>query len=445
MVVAPVLLVVAASVGAVAATSYPAYCAKDMAATKIQPLDAAVARSLQLVQVQVVVRHGARTPWSDRICWDGYDEEWNCNIHELERPEIVALNKTWAASREFEKVYTRGDNVFRGTCNLGQMIDEGHSQQVFNGQHLREAYVGPTGLFHTTDGLDLTNTSDFYFESSDIPRTINSGMIIVDTMLQPSNASTTFDRSSKPVPWHTNDYARSTITPNPAMCPKLKWIDAAWRSSSEYVNWVNSAANTQLERDTKRVLSNYDHATLYDCLMTSKCTDRALPTGIDDDLFRRMTTREESVQIQQYLYNQSAYAQAGMAAYTKRIRDRAIAASRDQGPRFVLSAAHDTTIMPLLAALGGSAWLTEWVPYASHLIFELYANSTSHYVRVLYKGKPLALRGCTTAVCPFESLLDLTSFSIDESICLAPSQPQPALRPASEPSGRIASCVNIHG
>ncbi|RHY31919.1 hypothetical protein DYB32_003041 [Aphanomyces invadans] len=185
-------------------------------------------------------------------------------------------------------------------------------------------------------------------------------------MFQPSNASTTFDRSSKPVPWHTNDYARSTITPNPAMCPKLKWIDAAWRSSSEYVNWVNSAANTQLERDTKRVLSNYDHATLYDCLMTSKyvacfhltwlhlcqphlqkltcalrCTDRALPTGIDDDLFRRMTTREESVQIQQYLYNQSAYAQAGMAAYTKRIRDRAIAASRDQGPRFVLSAGMD--------------------------------------------------------------------------------------------------------
>ncbi|RHY48103.1 hypothetical protein DYB38_010200 [Aphanomyces astaci] len=140
------------------ANAYPAYCAKDMSANKIQPLEPSTARTLQLVQVQVVVRHGARTPWSGKKCWDGYDEEWNCSIRELQRPEIVG-NKTWAASREFEKIYTRGDNTFRGTCNLGQMIDEGYSQQVSNGQHLREAYVGPQGLFKSTEGLDFTNTS----------------------------------------------------------------------------------------------------------------------------------------------------------------------------------------------------------------------------------------------------------------------------------------------
>ncbi|RHY04267.1 hypothetical protein DYB26_010192 [Aphanomyces astaci] len=416
------------------ANAYPAYCAKDMSANKIQPLEPSTARTLQLVQVQVVVRHGARTPWSGKKCWDGYDEEWNCSIRELQRPEIVG-NKTWAASREFEKIYTRGDNTFRGTCNLGQMIDEGYSQQVSNGQHLREAYVGPQGLFKSTEGLDFTNTSDFYFESSDIPRTINSGMvqftkapdivdfIIMDTLFTSTNASSSSIASPSkppPVPWHTNDYARNTITPNPSMCPKLNWIDAHWRQSPEYVRWTRSAANTKLEQDIRRVVTNYDHVTLYDCFMTAKCTDRALPAGIDDDLFVRSTSREESVQIQQYLYNHSAYAQAGMAAYTKRLRDRAVAVTLGNGPRFVLSAAHDTTIMPLLAALGGSAWLTEWVPYASHMIFEVYANATSHYVRVLYQGQPLAIPGCATEVCPFEALLALTAFSIDESICDKP-------------------------
>ncbi|KAF0684966.1 Aste57867_23089 [Aphanomyces stellatus] len=413
----------AITIAAVAAVShaakYPAYCAKDMDANKVQPLKDP--KNLELIQVQLVVRHGARTPWSANRCWDGYNEEWNCSIRQLQRPElkVETANKTLVNSREFEKVYVRGDNVFPGTCNLGQMIDEGYYQQALNGQHLRDAYVGPHGLFQTTDNLVFTNATDIYFESSDIPRTINSGMIIIDTLFPRAT-----NESSKPaVPWHTGDYSHNFVTPNPVLCPKLNWIDQAWRQSSDYQGWLHSAENHQLELDLQKVVRNYDHATLYDCFMTAKCTDRALPAGIDDDLFARTTSREESFQIQQYLYNHSAYARAGMSPLIQRIRTRAILAVAHRAPRFVMTAAHDTTIMPLLGALGGSAWLTEWVPYASHMLFEVYTNKTDYFVRILYQGKPLAIPGCTTEVCPFKAFLDLTEFANDASICRTPAKP----------------------
>ncbi len=61
---------------------------------------------------------------------------------------------------------------------------------------------------------------------------------------------------------------------------------------------------------------------------------------------------------------------------------------------------HDTTLMALLAAIGGATWLTHVVPYTSHLIFEVYQDDTSSdlnkqlYARVLYQGRPLRLPGC---------------------------------------------------
>ncbi|CAK4703543.1 hypothetical protein LEN26_010443 [Aphanomyces euteiches] len=426
-------LVLLASMAALARADYPAYCAKDMNANRVQPLKAT---NVQLIQVQVVVRHGARTPWSGSQCWDGYNEEWNCNIHEIQRPELKSDKEPLIVSREFEKIYTKGDNILAGTCNLGQMIDEGYHQQTQNGAHLREAYVGPRGLFQSTDGLDLTNTSDFYFESSDIPRTINSGMIIIDQIF-PRGVN---DSSKAAVPWHTSDYSRAIVTPNPNVCPKLSWIDAAWRKSDEYVAWTNSPANQQLERDLQKVVSHYSHDTLFDCFMTAKCTDRSLPSGIDDDLFARTTSRESSFQIQQYLYNQSSYARVGMAAYINRIRQRAISATKQQAPRFVLSAAHDTTIMPVLGALGGASWLTEWVPYASHMIFEVYANQTDHYVRILYQGKPLSVPGCSSELCPFSAFLALTEFAADSSICALPtsSNSDPVAAPTTSGTSGIA-------
>jgi hypothetical protein len=55
----------------------------------------------------------------------------------------------------------------------------------------------------------------------------------------------------------------------------------------------------------------------------------------------------------------------------------------------MLYAAHDTTILPLLSALGQHQ--TTWPVFTSHLAFELWVHRGQHYVRVLYDGEPLEL------------------------------------------------------
>jgi hypothetical protein len=62
---------------------------------------------------------------------------------------------------------------------------------------------------------------------------------------------------------------------------------------------------------------------------------------------------------------------------------------RQQGPKLMLFSAHDTTLLPLLSALGQHQ--TAWPAFTSHLAFELWQHKGQFYVRVLHDGEPLRL------------------------------------------------------
>lgn len=59
------------------------------------------------------------------------------------------------------------------------------------------------------------------------------------------------------------------------------------------------------------------------------------------------------------------------------------------GPRLMLYSAHDTTLLPLLTALGQHQ--TTWPGFASHIAFELWQHKGEHHVRVLHDGEALRL------------------------------------------------------
>ena len=67
---------------------------------------------------------------------------------------------------------------------------------------------------------------------------------------------------------------------------------------------------------------------------------------------------------------------------------------RSPDMKFMLSFAHDSTLVRVLAALG--IVLDEWVPYASRIVFELWRKRDSkqdlYYVRILFNGKPITNR-----------------------------------------------------
>ena len=67
--------------------------------------------------------------------------------------------------------------------------------------------------------------------------------------------------------------------------------------------------------------------------------------------------------------------------------------------------AHDSTLVPLLVALGGFDY--KWPPFLADVTFELYSNeeakhSKDYFVKVLYNQKPLKIPGCPSEMCRFD-------------------------------------------
>lgn len=78
------------------------------------------------------------------------------------------------------------------------------------------------------------------------------------------------------------------------------------------------------------------------------------------------------------------------------------------GAKLCLFSAHDTTLLPMLVAMG--VFDNKWPPYAAAIAFELYEEENEGigakrgkgdmFVRVSYNNKPLSIPGCEGVYCP---------------------------------------------
>lgn len=128
------------------------------------------------------------------------------------------------------------------------------------------------------------------------------------------------------------------------------------------------------------------------------CNDIALPDGFTESLFDRTIQQVESREFLKLTYNDAKYAKTSMAPLMNEFLRRMDARVRnvDDAPKLAIVIGHDSTLMPMLAALLGDTWDGKWVPYAAMLVMELYREdgSSRHFVRLLYKGQPLVIPGC---------------------------------------------------
>ena len=144
-----------------------------------------------LEQVQVVARHGARSPaLRECKCWEGYEPWSNCTVSEL---MIETVSKTATVPWYYRKVYDGSPNYLHGDCMSGQLILEGYQQELRNGQLLREAYLeGHLRLFDTRNWSVVE--PEVYIRSDDEQRTLMSGQLIINEMFQVSDPNTLLPR-----------------------------------------------------------------------------------------------------------------------------------------------------------------------------------------------------------------------------------------------------------
>lgn len=167
------------------------YCSHDSInpnARAIPPLTGIQRKRVQsLEQVQVIARHGARSPaLRECKCWRNYQPWNNCNVSEL---MIETISKTVTVPWYYRKVYDGSPNYLHGDCMSGQLLVEGYQQELRNGQLLREAYLERTSdsdllLFQSRNWSEVE--SEVYIRSDDEQRTLMSGQLIVNEMFQVS-------------------------------------------------------------------------------------------------------------------------------------------------------------------------------------------------------------------------------------------------------------------
>lgn len=174
-------------------SSYPYYCSKDIAARSIPVLTATEQSEVtQIQQLQIMMRHGARTPYSLYSCWNDYTVTWNnCNVTTLmlASPSYTSLQRPspWL----FRKLFDGSANYLGGNCLTGQLILEGYLQQEQNGNHLYNAYIdspiNSMKLFNTDVWDEIDTENLIYLRSDNEERTLLSGQVMMHSMFNVRN------------------------------------------------------------------------------------------------------------------------------------------------------------------------------------------------------------------------------------------------------------------
>lgn len=491
--------------------NYPPYCSTPNAVLRreiplLQKTNATGDTSL--LHVSAIMRHGARTPWgNDLNCWSGYHENpatgvWNCNLTAYLSPPpperafeegdelaghsqaMFLFEKRYDALATFSKEqgFAYLSNALNGTCQVGQLIMQGYEQELQNGKFLRKAYVDPAdGAAH----MQLMQLSDkpweqVYYRVDDEARTLMSGQMIFRGMLGPEMQAYFSDNNVYPViPLHTADYDKDVMDPNLQACPRLAEIVEDVKETQAYKDKfvASEEAKTLIafQREVLRLPRADKDMDTIDCLMTTMCTDRPLPDAVNDygagangtsnnsddkygtNLFERLVSFDTEKYTHVLKANDVEFAKVGIGPLWVQIMSTLEPHTKNEpAPTLAVFSGHDTTIMPILAALDPDLWPNqEWPPYASMIVLELHnllddksaaLFPSTFAFRLIYNGKVITpkMTGCPPdlELCDFTVLQDrVDGFDFSDANCQrrSPVLTQPACSSSSEDAGSNSS------
>lgn len=419
----------------------PEYCLKNLNKRKIPPLTAEQrARVSSLEQVQVLIRHGSRTPYKKYSCWEDYTVTWNnCNVTELMIASPSYTDPNRPAPWLFRKLYDGSEDALGGNCYTGQLVSDGYNQEVANGQFLRQAYLeSDLPLFNTTVWTQINTDEEVYLRSDDEQRTLMSGQLLVHGMFNISQQII--------VPWHTGDYNLDQIYPNSNVCPRLDTLEDAIYATPDFVrfNTSNEAQILNYQLDNIWGAGYWSWYYTLDCIMTTLCTDRPLPDGgqtpaqiyMNETIFNRTLAHFEFQYEYLNRYNNSQWAKLAMGNTAWHVRTNLFNVLYNESSslhtntplKFALFSGHDTTIQPFLAAILRENWDGRWPGYASMVTIELYStvesetnpstNELDNYLfRIVYNSEVVSIPECADPLCPVQVLIDALSFGQEYMPC----------------------------
>ncbi|KAJ2826729.1 hypothetical protein FBU31_003365 [Coemansia sp. 'formosensis'] len=389
--------------------------------------------------VQVVVRHGDRTPVhlipNDNTTWtcDGVDED--IYLHGADQPET---NTTGAFKQLIEippwnGKYGYANQVWRGTCDVGQLTDRGKSQHRLLGSKLRGIYVDKLGFL----SAELNNTDEIYARTTNVWRTKNSAESLLGALwpkrgIAPQTA----------IPFHTYPKEIETMYGNTDACGKIGTLVSNITDSEQYQAFLKDQGPLMAKLSGIFGVSGKDWENSWDgyvdVLQARQCHGVELPcsdrASISGKVAPKCATAEDSVQVMRNSHYEWAFKYRDHPLshnYVRLVIGSLLGTLKDQvqehiagktgNLKFALYSGHDTTVAPLVAMLQASNKNMLWPPYASNILFELWKkNDGSRVVRVIYNGQVLKLQPefewCDLNACPLDTFYKHLDEYIPENI-----------------------------
>ncbi|KAF8863837.1 histidine acid phosphatase-like protein [Acephala macrosclerotiorum] len=365
---------------------------------------------LELQLVQVLLRHGERSPVSARFQNAGLPAFWPyCRVaRQMVSATMETAGEKWTSMQWRRRLETFGADdgpvIASGprgevddVCNLGELTDEGRMTTWNLGRRLRHLYVDQLQfmppMIHDSDMI--------YLRATPIPRALESLQQTFWGMYPANSRAASFP----PPTVLLRAPADETLFPNDSNCRRFAQLSRAfaqrtadrWNSTTE-MEYLNKLISKWMPESNKRVAVD-SHPRLSGIMDTINSTlahgpETRLPKEFYDDKGRKII---EKIGVEEWFsgYQESQeYRSLGigglMGDVVERMvgsvekngndglneiggKDGSIGAGRggEKAIKLGLSGCHDTTLAAVLSSLG--AFQGEpWPPYTSHIALELF-------------------------------------------------------------------------
>ncbi|XP_041856948.1 lysophosphatidic acid phosphatase type 6 [Melanotaenia boesemani] len=380
----------------------------DVVASDSSAADSNPSSPYELKLVQVLFRHGARTPL--KTIPDVIEAQWVPTL--LEPPPYTQINYVVTDLQggprppaPVEDSYRK--NILTGGTYPGQLTTVGMQQLYELGMRLRRRYIEESPF------LSITYTpAEVYVRSTNIVRTIESAKCLV--------AGLFLQKQKEIVPIFTTEAESEILYPNYHGCKQLRILGSH--------RWAESSTLPDIAADLQRIQSelgittnqNVDFILIRDDMVARETHGLPCPPTLDS---WRNKVEQRAVEMMCHVYEPSKRETlqlcVGPLLHTliNNMEEKLLGSLSEPNRKMFLYSAHDTTLIPCLMALG--IYDMKWPPYAADITLELHQNrqTSEAFVKVSYIGQDQLIPGCSGVYCPLQEFKKvLSSYSLSSEL-----------------------------
>lgn len=336
--------------------------------------------NMKLRYVQVIIRHGMRTPLYHLLDSD-YVGKWECENSSSLTPRIQSGPQE--RYRFFHTTIRQNTLEYPPSCQSGELTIEGQEMHLDLGSSFREYYVNQLKFLPPA-----YDPSKIGFESSPVDRCLRSGSSFMLGLYPPLNPN-------EVISIETGLKAIHPLVYNADHCEAIKERKELFLQSEIVHNMLEKCKEN---KDLQYVLNltqqenNYNGVnTVSEWSLAFNCSNNSPPQWMNDefmDLMREIGSIDQMGQNEFIGANLSA---SYLVNYMMELTDFDL--SQHNGKIFHLLSSHDSSLASLLVFLGHKFDEPTVPRYRSHIAMEIWQNSADFelYIRFVYNGKPVKI------------------------------------------------------